>query len=147
MLRLRLHRDSAAHQPALNLTSLSQHFLFFTSDVEQKFSALESSIHINCTNPDNLNAELLALVKYIIEVVPNLGCIADDFGCSNGLGLILTRGHYRIPCPSRSGRFPEFGAQSAVGLCTAQRTATSTEQCPWCPTTTRCALYLILASP
>jgi hypothetical protein len=34
-----------------------------------------------------------------------------------------------------------------VGLGTAQRTATSTEQCPWCTTTTRGALYLILTSP
>ena len=58
-------------------------------DVEQKYSALESSIRANCSNPDN--ADLQARLKDMLEVVANLGRIAEDFGCSTGLRLVPVR--------------------------------------------------------
>jgi hypothetical protein len=76
-------------QQLANLTSLSQNFLTFMPDVEQKFSALESSIRTNCSNPEN--AELQARVKDMIEVVANLGRIAEGFACSTGLRLVPVR--------------------------------------------------------
>jgi len=72
-----------------NLSSLSQHFLTFMPDVEQKFLALESSIRANCTNPDN--AELQNRVKDMVEVVASLGRIAEGFACSTGLHLMPVR--------------------------------------------------------
>ncbi|KAH9062354.1 hypothetical protein EDB87DRAFT_1606636 [Lactarius vividus] len=68
------------------ITSLSQHFLTFMPDVEQKFSALESSIRANCTSPDNI--ELQNRVKDMVEVVASLGRIAEGFACSTGLRLV-----------------------------------------------------------
>ena len=68
-------------QQLLNLT-LSQHLLISMPDIEQKYSALESSIHANCSNPDNV--ELQARLKYML-VVANLGRIAEGFVCSTGL--------------------------------------------------------------
>lgn len=73
-------------QQLTSLTSLSQHFLTFMPDVEQKFSALESSIRANCTNPDNV--ELQNRVKDMVEVVASLGRIAEGFACSTGLRLV-----------------------------------------------------------
>ncbi|KAH8997679.1 hypothetical protein EDB86DRAFT_2914303 [Lactarius hatsudake] len=73
-------------QQLTSITSLSQHFLTFMPDVEQKFSALESSIRANCTNPDNV--ELQNRVKDMVEVVASLGRIAEGFACSTGLRLV-----------------------------------------------------------
>ncbi|KAH9170144.1 hypothetical protein EDB89DRAFT_1979868 [Lactarius sanguifluus] len=73
-------------QQLTTLTSLSQHFLTFMPDVEHKFSALESSIRANCTNPDNV--ELQNRVKDMVEVVASLGRIAEGFACSTGLRLV-----------------------------------------------------------
>ncbi|KAH9060359.1 hypothetical protein EDB83DRAFT_2387161 [Lactarius deliciosus] len=67
-------------QQLTTLTSLSQHFLTFMPDVEQKFSALESSIRANCTNPDNVELQN--------RVVASLGRIAEGFACSTGLRLV-----------------------------------------------------------
>jgi flagellar biosynthesis/type III secretory pathway chaperone len=88
------------NQQLSNLTSLSQNFLTFMPDVEQKFSALESSIRANCSNPDN--AELQARVKDMLEVVANLGRIAEGFACSTGLRLVPVRSNDRNSptCPS-----------------------------------------------
>ena len=69
-----------------NPTSLSQHFLMYMPDVEQKYSTLESSIRANCSNPDN--AKLQAQLKDMLEVVANRGRIAEGFACSTGLRLI-----------------------------------------------------------
>lgn len=77
-------------QQLANLTSLSQNFLNFMPDVEQKFSALESSIRANCSNPENV--ELQNRVKDMIEVVANLGRIAEGFACSTGLRLVPVSG-------------------------------------------------------
>ena len=76
-------------QQLLNLTSLSQHFLMSMPDVEQKYSALENSIRTNCSNPDN--ADLQARLKDMLEVVANLGRIAEGFACSTGLRLVPVR--------------------------------------------------------
>ncbi|KAI9453147.1 hypothetical protein BJY52DRAFT_861579 [Lactarius psammicola] len=73
-------------QQLANLTSLSQHFLTFMPDVEQKFSALESTIRANCTNPDNV--DLQNRVRDMVEVVAGLGRIAEGFACSTGLRLV-----------------------------------------------------------
>ncbi|KAF8257945.1 hypothetical protein EI94DRAFT_1791385 [Lactarius quietus] len=73
-------------QQLANLTSLSSNFLSFMPDVEQKFLALESSIRSNCSNPEN--ADLQARVKDMVEVVANLGRIAEGFACSTGLRLV-----------------------------------------------------------
>jgi hypothetical protein len=54
----------------------------------------------------------------MVEAVASLRCIAGP--------LRDPPGSYRKPYPSRSDRFPEFGAQSAVGLGTRQSTATPT---------------------
>ncbi|KAI9442759.1 hypothetical protein H4582DRAFT_1930758 [Lactarius indigo] len=74
-------------QQLANLASLSQHFLTFMPDVEQKFSALEASIRANCTN-NNDNVELQNRVKDMVEVVASLGRIAEGFACSTGLRLV-----------------------------------------------------------
>ena len=58
-------------------------------DVEQKFSALESSIRATCTNPDN--AELQTRLKDMVEVIANLGRIAEGFACATGLRLVPMR--------------------------------------------------------
>lgn len=76
-------------QQLSNLTSLTQHFLTFMPDVEQKFLALENSIRTNCTNPEN--AELQGRVKDMVEVVANLGRIAEGLACSTGLRLVPVR--------------------------------------------------------
>ena len=110
-------------QQLANLTSLSQNFLTFMPDIEQKFSSLESSIRANCTNPDN--AELQARLKDMVEVVANIGRIAEGFACSTGLRLVPVRNLATNPRPSHTDRFSEFGAQS-VGLGSRQRTATPT---------------------
>ena len=77
------------HKQQLSNLTLSQNFLIFMPDVEQKFSALESSIRTNCSNPDN--AELQARLKDMLEVVANLGRMAEGFACSTGLRLVPVR--------------------------------------------------------
>ncbi|KAI0296506.1 hypothetical protein B0F90DRAFT_1033646 [Multifurca ochricompacta] len=80
-------RSTRDHKQQLaNLTALSQNFLTFMPDVEQKFSALEGSIRSNC--PNNDNTELQNRIKDMVEVVANLGRIAEGFACSTGLRLV-----------------------------------------------------------
>ena len=66
-------------------------------DVEQKYSTLKSSIRANCSNPDNV--DLQARLKDMLEVVANLGRIAEGFGCSTRLRLVPVRNNN--PDPSR----------------------------------------------
>jgi hypothetical protein len=73
-----------------HLTRLSQNFLTFMPDVEQKFLALENSINTNCTNPNDV--ELQSRVKDMVEVIANLGRIAEGFACSTGLRLVPVSG-------------------------------------------------------
>jgi hypothetical protein len=86
-------------QQLSNMTSLSQHFLLFMPDVEQKLSALESEIRTNactnCLNPES--TELQARLKDMLEVVANLGRIAEGFACSTGLRLVPVRSNATIP--------------------------------------------------
>jgi flagellar biosynthesis/type III secretory pathway chaperone len=80
-------RSTRDHKQQLaSLTALSQHFLTFMPDVEQKFSALEGSIRNNCPVADN--SDLQNRVKDMVEVVANLGRIAEGFACSTGLRLV-----------------------------------------------------------
>ena len=80
-------RSTRDHKQQLaSLTAISQHFLTFMRDVEQKFSALEGSIRNNCPVADN--SDLQNRVKDMVEVVANLGRIAEGFACSTGLRLV-----------------------------------------------------------
>jgi hypothetical protein len=58
-----------------------------------KISALESSIRTNYTNPDKPNCCL----KDMLEVVANLGRIAEGFACSTWLRLVPVRSNETIP--------------------------------------------------
>jgi len=69
-----------------NLVTLSQNFLWTMPDVEQKFSALESSLRVNCKSTDN--DELQDRVNDMADVVTNLRRIAESFACSTGLRLV-----------------------------------------------------------
>jgi hypothetical protein len=83
-------RSTRDHKQQLaNLTALSQHFLSFMPDVEQKFSALETSIRSHCPSADN--SDLQNRVKDMVEVVASLGRIAEGFACSTGLRLMPVR--------------------------------------------------------
>jgi hypothetical protein len=73
-------------QQLSNLVTLSQNFLGFIPDVEQKFSALENSIRINCTNADN--AGLQDRLNDMEQTVINLKRIAESFASSAGLRLV-----------------------------------------------------------
>jgi len=77
----REHKQQIAH-----MTSLTQHFLTIMPDIEQKFASLEGSIRNHCPNPDN--AELQNRLKDMVEVVANIGRIAEGFACSTGLRLV-----------------------------------------------------------
>jgi hypothetical protein len=80
-------RNTQDHKQQLaNLTALSQHFLSFMPDVEQKLSALETSIRSHGPIPDN--SDLQNRVKDMVELVVNLGRIAEGFACSTGLRLV-----------------------------------------------------------
>jgi hypothetical protein len=73
-------------QQLTNLVTLSQILLGFIPDVEQKFSALESSIHGNCTIADD--PELQDRVNDMVQIIANLRRIAESFACSTVLRLV-----------------------------------------------------------
>jgi hypothetical protein len=73
-------------QQLTNLVTLSQNFLGFIPDVEQKFSALESLIRGNCTITNN--AELQDRVNDMVQVIANLRRTAESLACSTGLRLV-----------------------------------------------------------
>ncbi len=73
-------------QQLTNLVTLSQNFLGFLPDVEQKFSMLLSFIHGHCTIADN--AELQGRVDDMEQVIANLRLIAEGFASSTGLRLL-----------------------------------------------------------
>jgi hypothetical protein len=89
-----------------NLVTLSQNFLGFIPDVEQKFSALENSIRINCANVDN--AGLQDRLNDMEQTVINLRRIAESFASSAGLRL--------VPVSSTASAFPrnEFDHNSLL---------------------------------
>ena len=86
------HKQQLAH-----LTALSQNFLSFMPDVEQKFSSLESLIRHNCSGTNLNNTEVHDRVNDMAEVVANLRRFAEGFACSTGLRLVPV---CRWPCPS-----------------------------------------------
>jgi hypothetical protein len=70
-----------------NMVTLSQNFLYSMPDVEQKFSALESSIRVNkCKISDD--DELEDRISDMAEVVANLRRIAESFASLTGLRLV-----------------------------------------------------------
>lgn len=73
-------------QQISNLVTLSQNFLGFIPDVEQKFSALETSIRANCTNVDN--ADVQERLNDMEQAVTTLSRIAESFASSTGLRLV-----------------------------------------------------------
>jgi hypothetical protein len=73
-------------QQLTNLVTLSQNFLGYLPDVEQKFSALENSIPINSTNADN--AGLQDRLNDMEQAIVNLRRIAESFASSTGLRLV-----------------------------------------------------------
>jgi len=73
-------------QQLTNLLTLSQNFLGYLPDVEQKFSALENSIPINSTNADN--AGLQDRLNDMEQAIVNLRRIAESFASSTGLRLV-----------------------------------------------------------
>jgi hypothetical protein len=76
-------------QQLSNLVTLSQNLLGFMPDVEQKFLALESFIHGNCTIAND--PELQDRVNDMVQVIANLRRIAESFACSTGLRLAPVR--------------------------------------------------------
>jgi hypothetical protein len=76
-------------QQLANLTALSQHFLSFMPDVDEKFSALETSIRSHFPSADD--NDLQNRVKDMVEVVGNLGRLAEGFASSTGLRLVPVR--------------------------------------------------------
>jgi hypothetical protein len=76
-------------QQLSNLLTLSQNFLSFIPEVEQKFAALETSIQANCSSANN--AELEDRMNDMDQVIINLKRIAEGFACSTGLRLVPVR--------------------------------------------------------
>jgi hypothetical protein len=76
-------------QQLASLTALSQHFLSFMPDVDETFSALETSIRSHIPSADN--NDLQNRVKDMVEVVANLGRLAEGFASSTGLRLVPVR--------------------------------------------------------
>jgi hypothetical protein len=72
-----------------NLLTLSQNFLGFIPEVEQKFAALESQIHDKCSSANN--AEMEDRLNDMDQVITNLKRIAEGFACSTGLRLVPVR--------------------------------------------------------
>ena len=93
-------------QQLTNLVTLSQNFLGYLPDVEQKFSALENSIPINSTNGDN--TVLQDRLNDMEQAIVNLRRIAESFASSTGLRL--------VPVCSTASPFPrnEFDLNSLL---------------------------------
>jgi hypothetical protein len=83
-------------QQISNLVTLSQNFLGFIPDAEQKFSALETSIRATCTNVDN--AEVQERLNDMEQAIATLTRIAESFASSTGLRL--------VPVSSTASPFP-----------------------------------------
>lgn len=83
-------------QQISNLVTLSQNFLGFIPDVEQKFSALETSIRANCINVDN--PEVQERLNDMEQAIATLTRIAESFASSTGLRL--------VPVSSTASPFP-----------------------------------------